>query len=56
MITILLWTLLALHALALVAAPWAVGRERKPLTATTAGIQSGVNLVVIAMIILVLAR
>lgn len=56
MITILLYFLFVIHALALLTAPWTVGKERKPLTVEGAVAQSCVNLVVIIAIIVTLVR
>jgi len=56
MITILLYCLLVIHALGLLLAPWAVGKERKPLTVGGVIAQSCVNLVVIVAIIVTLVR
>lgn len=56
MITGILWTLLVIHSLSLLLAPWAVGKERKPLTAENAIGQSCVNLIVIVAIIVTLVR
>lgn len=56
MITVLLYALLVLHALGLLLAPWAVGKERKPLTVEGAIGQSCINLIVIVAIIVTLVR
>lgn len=56
MITALLYTLLVLHVVGLVATPWAVGRERKPLTVSAATAQSTINLIVLVMIVIVLVQ
>ena len=53
---IYLWAILVLNAIGIIVTPWAVGRERKPLTPMTAGINVAAYLMIIVFATVALLR